>query len=140
MADNEELLNLRVFLNLELDGFITTNISIDELSAALSLVLVGGRYIPESLILMLKNDEPNAYEYKIKLKNTQEIESLKFTPRQLEVLEMLYHGESNKVIAYQLKICESTVKVHVREIMKKLSVTNRAQVAYIVSRFFEENS
>ena len=38
-------------------------------------------------------------------------------------------GKSNKVIAYDLNMCESTVKVHVRNIMKKLNAKNRTEVA-----------
>jgi len=38
-------------------------------------------------------------------------------------------GKSNKIIAYDLNMCESTVKVHVRHIMKKLQAKNRTDVA-----------
>ena len=41
---------------------------------------------------------------------------------------MLWNGSSNKVIAYELHMSESTVKVHIRHIMKKLNVNNRTQV------------
>lgn len=51
-----------------------------------------------------------------------------FTPRQTEILHCLKRGLANKVIAYELQMCESTVKIHVRNIMKKLRVTNRTQV------------
>jgi DNA-binding NarL/FixJ family response regulator len=51
-----------------------------------------------------------------------------FTPRQLEVLERLNEGKQNKAIAYELGMAESTVKVHIRQIMKKLNARNRTQV------------
>ena len=51
------------------------------------------------------------------------------TDRQKSVLERLGHGDSNKGIARHLGIREGTVKVHVRQIMRKLGVTNRTQVA-----------
>jgi DNA-binding NarL/FixJ family response regulator len=44
---------------------------------------------------------------------------------------------ANKLIAYELNMCESTVKVHIRNIMKKLNATNRTQVAYLTRGFFE---
>lgn len=53
------------------------------------------------------------------------------TPRQLAVLACLREGKANKVIAYELGMCESTVKVHVRNILKKLGATNRTQAAYL---------
>ena len=51
--------------------------------------------------------------------------------QQIAVVKKLAQGKPNKIIAYELALCESTVKVHVRAIMKKLQATNRTQVAYI---------
>jgi DNA-binding NarL/FixJ family response regulator len=42
----------------------------------------------------------------------------------------LQQGKANKIIAYELGMSESTVKVHVRNIMRKMGATNRTQVAY----------
>jgi len=53
-----------------------------------------------------------------------------FTARQMAVVDALRRGKANKIIAYELEMRESTVKVHVRNIMKKLKATNRTEVAY----------
>ena len=53
-----------------------------------------------------------------------------FTTREAAVVEALRKGKANKIIAYELNLCESTVKVHIRNIMKKLKATNRTEVAY----------
>jgi len=53
------------------------------------------------------------------------------TARQRAVLEPLSRGETNKVIARRLGMREGTVKVHVRQIMRKFGVTNRTQVAVV---------
>jgi DNA-binding NarL/FixJ family response regulator len=53
------------------------------------------------------------------------------TRRELELLERVDRGQQNKVIAYELGISESTVKVHLRNLMRKLNATNRTQVAFI---------
>ena len=52
-----------------------------------------------------------------------------FTARQTAVIEAIKRGKANKIIAYELNMCESTVKVHVRNIMKKLKVRNRTEIA-----------
>ena len=52
-----------------------------------------------------------------------------FTARQGAVIRALCSGKANKIIAYELNMCESTVKVHVRNIMKKLKAKNRTEVA-----------
>jgi DNA-binding NarL/FixJ family response regulator len=53
------------------------------------------------------------------------------TARQKAVLELLRQGDTNKVIARRLGMREGTVKVHVRQIMRKFGVTNRTQVAVV---------
>jgi Bacterial regulatory proteins, luxR family len=44
---------------------------------------------------------------------------------------------ANKLIAYELSMCESTVEVHIRNIMKQIKATNRTQVAYLTRGYFE---
>jgi DNA-binding NarL/FixJ family response regulator len=51
------------------------------------------------------------------------------TARESAVLSVLREGRQNKIIAFELGISESTVKVHLRNIMKKLHASNRTQVA-----------
>jgi two-component system, NarL family, nitrate/nitrite response regulator NarL len=49
--------------------------------------------------------------------------------REAAILNALIEGASNKLIAYQLKITEATVKVHVKGILRKIRVKNRTQAA-----------
>ena len=49
------------------------------------------------------------------------------TPREIEVLQLMSRGLSNAAIGESLVIAESTVKVHVRHILKKLNVATRLQ-------------
>lgn len=51
------------------------------------------------------------------------------TARELEILGHLAAGHSNKIIARQLDLAESTVKVHVQNILRKLEVDSRVQAA-----------
>ncbi|WP_028454569.1 response regulator [Chitinilyticum litopenaei] len=57
------------------------------------------------------------------------VEKDKLTPREREILACLAHGSSNKVIARQLDVAESTVKIHVQNILKKLGLSSRVQAA-----------
>lgn len=59
------------------------------------------------------------------------------TPRQQDVLRLLALGLSNKLIARQLLISESTVKVHIRAIMEQAGARNRTQ---IIAHFLGQNS
>ena len=52
-----------------------------------------------------------------------------FTPRQMAVLRHVKLGKANKTIARELDMSESTVKIHLRNIMKKMKAANRTEVA-----------
>ncbi|GHE49073.1 DNA-binding response regulator [Camelimonas fluminis] len=90
----------------------------------LDFVRDGGTYIPASLI-------EQAGAAGLLAEATPDVVAL-FSPKQLAVAKALSRGASNKIIAYELNMCESTVKVHVRAIMKKLQAKNRTEVAYIM--------
>ena len=53
------------------------------------------------------------------------------TPREMEILEHLAIGQSNKVIARELGITDGTVKLHVKAILRKLGVSSRVEAAVI---------
>jgi two-component system nitrate/nitrite response regulator NarL len=56
-------------------------------------------------------------------------EEEKLSPREAEIIIFLARGASNKEIARELNVAESTVKVHVQNILKKLKLTSRVQAA-----------
>ena len=61
----------------------------------------------------------------------------KLTPREGDILSQLASGLSNKEIARELNLAESTVKIHIQSILKKLGLSNRVQAAiYAVERGF----
>lgn len=53
----------------------------------------------------------------------------KLTPREREIIALLARGASNKEIARELDLAESTVKIHVQGILRKLNLTSRVQAA-----------
>lgn len=53
----------------------------------------------------------------------------RLTPREREILVMLAHGASNKEIASALILSESTIKIHVQGILRKLNIAKRVQAA-----------
>lgn len=53
----------------------------------------------------------------------------RISPREREILALLARGASNKEMARELKLAESTVKIHVQNILRKLNVTSRVQAA-----------
>jgi NarL family two-component system response regulator LiaR len=65
------------------------------------------------------------------VKNTERIEALGLTPRELEILELIARGLSNKEIATQLFVSENTVKTHSSRVFDKLNARRRTQAVQI---------
>ncbi|MCH8861858.1 MAG: response regulator transcription factor [Proteobacteria bacterium] len=106
-------------------GFIPKGLSITSLKNALKVVLAGERYVPSDIL-----DVPAA-----NLKGYREISPDNplhgLTHRQREVLDALTGGLTNKAIAKRLNVQETTVKLHLRNIFKKLGARNRTEAVRI---------
>jgi DNA-binding NarL/FixJ family response regulator len=119
-------------------GFVPTMLDPQLLCAALALVQAGGKFAPPEQIdewahaslphCADASDEPV-------LEPVPQYEEL--SPRQTHVLLLLQEGLANKVIAAKLGMTESTVKVHVRQIMRRLGANNRTEAALLAQRHQE---
>jgi two-component system, NarL family, nitrate/nitrite response regulator NarL len=107
------------------DGVIVKEISCGPLIESISLVAMGEKVFPSQLANDLVNCMPSA-ETGDWRKSAAECG---ISSREIEILESIMTGMSNKVIARQFDICEATVKVHVKAILRKLGVDNRTQAA-----------
>ena len=92
----------------------------------LGLVKAGGVYVPASSVVAAQRSTEVSASARTFCNGI-------FTARQAAVVEALRRGKANKIIAYELKMRESTVKVHVRAIMKKLKAKNRTEVAFLAN-------
>jgi DNA-binding NarL/FixJ family response regulator len=128
LSDYEDSENIRQAFELGVRGYIPTSLASMVAVGAVQLVCVGGTFAPTAALLS-QGGRPQG------LAGEPLIEG--FTQRQGQILDCLRRGMANKLIAYELNMCESTVKVHVRNIMKKLKATNRTQVVYLTRGFFE---
>lgn len=118
-----------------ISGYLLPSAGIQTIVAAIRLAMVGGIYVPSDLIhhwtsCAGSTDAFNAIgSDETSLGN--EPDTNVFTVRELDVIKCLQRGQPNKLIAYDLHMSESTVKVHMRNIMRKLGATNRTQVAFV---------
>lgn len=127
LSDSEDPDLIVRMLGRNIRGFIPTSLSIDIALQAIELARAGGVYVPASSLIA-------AHKVKDNPSTVAQRANGMFTARQAAVVEALRRGKANKIIAYELKMRESTVKVHVRNIMKKLHATNRTEVAYLANR------
>jgi DNA-binding NarL/FixJ family response regulator len=126
LADCDEISQILKALECGARGYIPTTVGIGVCVAAIGLAIAGGVFVPANsarAVQHLADSSPAA---------PQDISRM-FTPRQASVVDALRRGKANKIIAYELNLCESTVKVHVRNIMRKVKATNRTEVAYRIN-------
>lgn len=110
-------------------GFLPTSHSLKVLMGALERVRAGGTYVP----LALTEGSQIAPAERAQYTPWREL-----TPRQRDVLELIAEGKSNKLIADALSMSESTVKAHVKQIIRRLNVANRTQAALRATRMAAE--
>jgi two-component system nitrate/nitrite response regulator NarL len=109
------------------DGYIVQSASSAPLLAAFRLVALGKKALPSELAEVLSGHN---FERTSPTRDIgYELELARLSSRERDVLYCLMGGNSNKVIARELDVCEATVKVHVKAILRKLEVNNRTQAA-----------
>jgi DNA-binding NarL/FixJ family response regulator len=113
-------------------GFIPKSSGADVILNALRLVLSGGTYLPRQIMASPHKAAPAPARPAVRLTG------LGLTPRQVDVLELLAAGKSNKAICRELNLAEGTVKTHIAAIFKALNVTSRVQAVLAVSRLREQ--
>lgn len=130
VADSDDITQIVHALELGVQGYIPSSIGVRVCVEAIALVLAGGTFVPGSSLLSIKKLlEQSGGEAQPPMGGM-------FTHRQAAVVEALRRGKANKIIAYELNLRESTVKVHIRNIMKKLKATNRTEVACKINELF----
>src|SRR5207302_2537446 len=116
-------------------GFLPASLSLKVMMGALDLVLAGGIYVPSSLIEAAPS-RPAPSSGPSSLADA----SNELTRRQRDVLGLISQGKSNKLIADALTMSESTVKAHVKQIIKRLRVANRTQAALLANGVFAQGA
>jgi DNA-binding NarL/FixJ family response regulator len=129
LSDREEAEELIAAFHEGIQGYIPTSLAPDLVVNAIRMVSIGGMFYPADALIRarrLTRAEANCAPppNQITARHHEE-----WPPRQLAVLHLLVQGKANKQIAQTLAIEEGTVKVHLRQIMRKLGVTNRTQAA-----------
>ncbi len=125
IAQSEDIYSWLDAVECGAEGYIPPSVDLDDLIETIRISSPRNILIPRSSVTALRN-----------VANAQQRAAMEcrlerwFTERQLDVARALQKGSANKEIAYELDLCESTVKVHIRNIMRKLGATNRTQAAF----------
>jgi len=114
------------FVHLGVSGFIMKDATLDDLVTTIRSVAEGAHVLPPemtgSLFSQIARDA-------VAKGRREVLASVRMTPREREVINLIAEGLSNKEIASTLHIATHTVKSHVRNIMEKLTLHTRLQIA-----------
>jgi DNA-binding NarL/FixJ family response regulator len=124
IADFEGGPNFTQLLSDGVRGIIPTSTAFNVALNAIRLAESGGTFVPADLLS--RKESRNDFGYLL-------------TERQIDVVEALRQGKANKQIAHDLNLRESTVKVHIRQIMRKLDARNRTEIAVLANELLELN-
>ncbi|WP_459204109.1 response regulator (plasmid) [Ralstonia pseudosolanacearum] len=128
---SEEADELKAALRDGARGYLVKNIEADTLVAGVRRAAAGEPVISESMTakLVAHFRAPEKAAPAAPAAAAAAVSADRLTPRERDIVRGLARGESNKEIARALDVAESTVKIHVQNILKKLNLTSRVQVA-----------
>jgi two-component system, NarL family, nitrate/nitrite response regulator NarL len=118
--------DIRDFVQAGVSGFVLKDASFDELVSTIRAVALGSTVLPSAMAGSLFSQIAFAA---VALGGTETADAAGLTTREREVIDLISSGLSNKRIASGLDISVHTVKSHVRNIMEKLALHTRLQIA-----------
>lgn len=132
VSENED--DLAAALQAGADGYLLKTVESDDLCNSIEKVLAGESVIsPEmmtKLVTAFRTKPALVVAGQTPSSTPEEPRGLALlSTREREVLAYIARGDSNKVIARALDIAETTVKVHVQHILRKLELSSRVQAA-----------
>jgi two-component system, NarL family, nitrate/nitrite response regulator NarL len=133
VSENED--DLAAAMHAGADGYLLKTVESDHLCDSIVRVMAGESVIsPEMMTKFVAAfrakivaPESAAASQSISATNNTALDSL--SVREREILLLIARGDSNKLIGRELDIAETTVKVHIQHIFRKLQLTSRVQVA-----------
>ncbi len=131
LSDPEDVAQFVALRKCGAKGWVSANFELDTVFAAMKLAAAGGIVMSPDGVDAIQQAVPKPVPI-----SGDTCASL--TSRQAAVAEALRQGKPNKIIAYELGLCENTVKVHVRSILTKLNATNRTEAAFKLNEHHAE--
>ena len=117
------------------DGYLLKTLESDQLCEAIVKVAEGQSVVsPEMMSKLVSALRQPTVPSAIESNNGHPLKVLeRLSPREMEIFLLIAKSLSNKHIARDLDIAETTVKIHIQHIFKKLEMTSRVQVAVLVA-------
>lgn len=116
LSGDENVRTIKAALELGALGFIPKSFSSEEMLSALRSILEGELFVPQTISQQLNDLKPRRFR-----------QNGNITRRQLQVLELMAEGYTNRQIAATLCLTEHTIKAHVSALFIELNVANRTE-------------
>lgn len=126
ISASEEAARVRDAIALGAEGYIPKSATAEVVRGALQVVMNGGTYVPAFALAPPANAMELSASAEAQARRSGEL----LTARQQEILACLAEGHSNKQIAGELGVAESTIRAQVTRIFKCLNVSNRTAASY----------
>jgi len=136
LSDRDDVAEVNRALTHGVRGYIPTSNEFEIAVAALRLISAGGTFVPADALRSTTAEPDNQPEGERHGRSN----GRDLTPRELSVIDLLRKGKPNKLIAGELEMQESTVKVHVRSILRKLNAANRTHAAFVANRLLGQDA
>jgi DNA-binding NarL/FixJ family response regulator len=120
------------FISAGVSGFIMKDATLDEVSSTIRSVAGGVEVLPDGMTANVFSEIVK--EPVLSGKQDPDPDSVRLTARERQVVTLVAEGMSNKAIGKALHVSIHTVKSHLRNIMEKLTLTSRLQIASYVHR------
>jgi DNA-binding NarL/FixJ family response regulator len=121
ISAEEDPINIEKVMSYGASGFVSKSAEAQTMLNALNIVLAGGMYLPPEIL------HHHCAEVVPQDKRSLHTNGYGLTSRQMEVLQHLAAGLSNKEIAQATKLAEGTVKIHVSAVYQTLNVNSRLE-------------
>ena len=133
IATSFDLNLIQLAVSAGVDDFCLATVSREVLINVLELTVLGEQILPRSVVDSLLDHAATVSGFartsSASEKSAPDPKVQKLSPRETVILQSLMGGDANKVIARKLEITESTIKVHVKSILRKIGAANRTQAA-----------
>jgi len=135
---SDDAADLATALRAGASGYLLKTCDIGEIVAAIrraqhGQVIVGADMAPKLMEAMRDNAQQEPLPATTAAEISHEDDTEPLSPRERQIAAAIARGASNKVIARDLDIAETTVKVHVQSILRKLNLSSRVQIAVYAS-------
>ena len=136
----QDTASIRSAIALGVDGYILKSSSADTIVESVRAVYRGTTVLQDDVARTLGSMLTGATAANARDTDRERLKALGLSPRELDILILIAHGHSNKEIAARLHLSDGTVRNYISDMLTKLDVRDRTQLAILYYRSSDRES